>query len=88
MSSKLDYLNYVDACLKSIPEDVEIKASYDTGYGIHITSEDLGYSPMTFIVVNYSVCKIKPPTISDFDQWEEAWKSGKDMIHKFISKRK
>ena len=86
MKSVADYLNYVHACLDSIPEDAVVKASYDTGYGIHIVDQDLGNGPMTVFVVQHSVCKVKPPE-SGIADWDEAWRQGKDLIHKFIDKR-
>lgn len=81
-----DYLNYVHAVLDSIPEDVVVRASYDTGFGITLTDEHLGDSPMTLFVVQHRVVKVLPPKIKDSDEWDDAWKKAKELIHSKIEK--
>jgi hypothetical protein len=87
MNTKADYLNYVHAVLKSIPDDIPAVASYDTGFGIHIVDESLGDCPVTLFVIQHSIAKVRPPIIQDFDQWYEAWLAGKDLVNKFVEDR-
>lgn len=84
MNTKSEYLKYIRTSLKSLK--VPVKASYDTGHGLHLTTEHLGDEPMTVEVLNYSVIKIRPPDIRDFDMWYDAWKSGKRLVNKFIKR--
>lgn len=89
MKNKADYLNYVHAVLETVREtDLIPKASYDTGYGLHIVDADLGGECHILDVHASSLGKILPPEIDDFKEWEDAWRAGKDLVHRFIERYK
>lgn len=81
------YILYVQGVLESIHQDEQVKASYDTGYGITLTDEHLGDSPMTLFVVQHKVRKVEPPRIKGSDEWDLAWSIGKKLINDFIAAR-
>lgn len=87
LTTKSDYLAYVQQVLETIMPDEVVKASYDTGHGLSLVSEDLGDSPMTLFVVQNRVAKVMPPMIKDSDEWDEAWAEGKKLVREFIERR-
>lgn len=76
------YLEYVRAMLKTLNQ-ADAKASYNTGYGLHITNEFLGNEVHILDVMATSLVKIRPPNIEDFDTWESAWNQGKALVNGF-----
>jgi hypothetical protein len=87
MTNKVDYLNYVKEVLETVRRTEAVpKASYDTGFGLHIVGEYLGDHPMTLFVMQHSLAKVQPPDIKNFDEWDEAWQEGKSLVRKFIKR--
>jgi hypothetical protein len=82
MESLNQYLDYVKGQLNTLDQS-KAKASYDTGFGIHITSEYLGTEVHCMDVMATSLIKIRPPNIDNFDQWELAWNSARALINGF-----
>lgn len=81
------YIEHVKSILEEIPKDQVVKASYDTGFGLSLTDEHLGDSPMTLFVVQHRVAKIQAPRIEDSNQWDEAWAEAKRLVNEFIAER-
>lgn len=77
------YILYVQGTLQSIPKTETVRASYDTGFGLSLTNEDLGTSPMTLFVKQCEVGKVLPPRLKG-DEWDEAWEHGKMLVREFI----
>ncbi len=87
LTNKTDYVAYVKSVLETIMPEDKVVASYDTGHGLSLVSEDLGDSPMTLFVVQNRVAKVMPPMIKDMDEWDEAWAEGKKLVREFIEGR-
>jgi hypothetical protein len=88
--TKQQYVNYVISVLAAVKaEGVSVKASYDTGYGLRLVTENIGNETHILNLLAITVEKIRPPFIEgDFDQWNEAWIEGKSIVRKFIKSGK
>jgi len=80
--TKAQYLEYVVNQLKTIDQS-QAKASYDTGYGLHVVNQYLGTECHALDVRACSILKIRTPNIDNFDQWESAWLDAKAIVNGF-----
>jgi hypothetical protein len=80
----MNYIKYVENVLESIPKGLA-KASYDTGFGLTITSEHLGDECHAFDVRTYEIVRVKPPSDDD-PNWDKSWAMCKRMVNEYIAK--
>lgn len=77
-----EYLTYVQDELKSVDKGLA-KASYDTGYGLHIVDAYLGEQCSAVDAKLHSVLQIRAPNI-DGEDWYKAWDTAIKMVHELI----
>ena len=81
------YVNNVKFMLSSIDAEVPVKASYDTGYGMHLVDAYLGDEAHCVDVRAHSVLKIAPPKIDALEAWESAWNQARELVNEFVATR-
>jgi hypothetical protein len=81
------YIAYIMSQLATVNQS-EALASYDTGYGLHLTNVSLGDECHCMDVLGASILKLRPPNISgDFDTWELAWNEARRIVNRFVSQK-
>ena len=76
------YLNEVKLQLSTISK-ADAKASYDTGYGLHIVNTHLGDETNCMNVIAHSILKIEVPKDIQGEDWYTAWSKAVKMVNRF-----
>lgn len=79
------YLEEVKSILNKLDKS-EVKASYNTGFGIHIVNDHLGSECHSLDVLAHSIAKISPPKHIGGEEWFTAWYLAVDLVNNYIKK--
>jgi hypothetical protein len=82
LETKAEYLSYIFSQLSSLNRGL-VKASYDTGYGLHLVNTYLGDECHCMDVITHSVLKIRTPKMQG-ESWDSAWESARLLVNEYI----